>query len=72
MLENSQIKGLPLAARNFHEVASIYINPVGHLSPWTQIITLRSELRHTLYFCFTIATYWKVSCNVHGDPLVEK
>ena len=45
MLENSQIKGLPLASRNFHEVASIYINPVGHLSPWTQIITLRSELR---------------------------
>ena len=55
MLESSQTKSLPcLQGEIFHEVAPIYINPVGHLSPWMQIIKLQSELRHILYFCFTV------------------
>ena len=65
MLESSQTKGLPCLQREIvHEVAPIYINPVGHLSPWTQIIKLQSELRHILYFCF-----YK---GLQGDPLVRE
>ena len=69
MLESSQTKGLPCLQREiFHEEGPHIHKP--SRSPFTMDANNQVTIRIATYTILLL--YCKVSCNVHGNPLVRE